>query len=305
MLTKISSFLRPISILTLSCVVSCGSPSASGGGVPTTESQGAKTNDTAQGRFIWLPEKLFSFELPEGSFADTANGVPFKMIFVEGGKFVMGDQFGEGEPDEKPHPVSMSSYFIGQTEVTQRLWEAVMGNNPSYYSDCPDCPVEQICWQDAQVFLKKLNLLTGKKYRLPTEAEWEFAARERGKKIRFANGRDTARDDQINFDALQNSDLPYAPKGIFRDRTTPVMSFPPNSLGIFDMSGNVWEFCSDWYGEYVGKQDPTGPKTGTYKVFRGGSWANGAEYNRCSSRENNAVGGRLDIYGMRLAQSAD
>jgi formylglycine-generating enzyme required for sulfatase activity len=242
--------------------------------------------------------------LPSGSFTDTVNGIPFVMVAVAGGPFVMGDLFGEGEPDEQKHPVRLDDYWLGQTEVTQRLWHAVMGYNPSYYHGCPECPVEQICWQDAQKFLEKLNRLTGKSYRLPTEAEWEYAARERGRKIRFANGKDTIGHDLANYDATVDPVPAYAKKGRAKQRTIPVRSFPPNALGLFDMSGNVWEFCSDWYGEYGDSgQNPQGPKIGSYRVFRGGSWANSVEYCRATSRDFNAVGGRLDIYGFRLAHS--
>ena len=245
----------------------------------------------------------YGVPLPPGSFSDTVNGVPFTMVAVAGGEFEMGDLFGDGEADENRHRVVLPDYFLGETEVTQRLWQAVMGKNPSFFEGCPDCPVEQICWQDAKLFLDKLNALTGRSYRLPTEAEWEFAARERGKKVRFANGRDTATTDRMNFDARPENNLGYAVAGIFRDRTVPVKSFPPNGLGLFEMSGNVWEFCSDWYGAYPHRKDvaPNGPKQGTYRVLRGGSWANDSRYCRASDRDFNTLVNQFDYFGFRLA----
>ncbi len=243
--------------------------------------------------------------LPVGSFTDTVNGIPFVMVAVAGGTFVMGDLFGEGDSDEKKHSVRLDDYWLGQTEVTQRLWHAVMGYNPSYYADCPQCPVEQICWQDAQKFLEKLNRLTEKNYRLPTEAEWEFAARERGRKKRFANGQDTIGQDLANYDATADPIPAYAKKGRYRQRTTPVAFFPPNALGLFDMSGNVWEFCSDWYGEYLTANvyNPQGARQGVYRVLRGGSWANDSRYCRAAKRDYNTHINRFDYFGFRLAHS--
>ncbi|MDW8211279.1 MAG: SUMF1/EgtB/PvdO family nonheme iron enzyme [Cytophagales bacterium] len=228
-------------------------------------------------------------DLPR-SYIETVNGVSFKMIYVEGGSFLMGDIFGEGESDEKPvHEVSVDSYYIGETEVTQALWKAVMGENPSFFQNCDECPVEQVGWEDAQRFIAKLNQLTGRRYRLPTEAEWEYAARERGRAVRFGNGQDILRSSQANFDArAEYNKQSYSVAGKHIGKTTPVKSFKPNSLGLYDMAGNVWEWCSDWYDKAYYQNSPSrnppGPDSGTYRVMRGGSWLNEAELVRVASR---------------------
>jgi formylglycine-generating enzyme required for sulfatase activity len=142
-------------------------------------------------------------DLPR-NYTETVNGVSFTMIYVEGGTFQMGDTLGEGYSDEKPaHPVTLDGYHLGQTEVTQALWQAVMGANPSGFKNCGQCPVEQVSWEEAQAFIQKLNQLTGKKYALPTEAQWEYAARERGRRVRFGNGQDILRPSEANFDASE------------------------------------------------------------------------------------------------------
>jgi formylglycine-generating enzyme required for sulfatase activity len=171
--------------------------------------------------------------------------------------------------DAKPHKVKLRSYYMQKTEVTQELWEAVMGSNPSYINGCPNCPVEQVSWVDIQQFISKLNAKTGKTYRLPTEAEWEFAARG-GKK---SKGYKYAGSNEIEAVAwyYKNNE----------NKTHPVGQKSPNELGIYDMTGNVWEWCSDWYGEsYYNSSpgnNPQGPDSGTYRVIRGGSWLNYAE----------------------------
>ena len=190
-----------------------------------------------------------------------------EFVKVKGGTFTMGDAAFE---DAKPHKVKLRSYYMQKTEVTQELWEAVMGSNPSYFNGCPNCPVEQVSWVDIQQFISKLNAKTGKTYRLPTEAEWEFAARG-GKK---SKGYKYAGSNEIEAVAwyYKNNE----------NKTHPVGQKSPNELGIYDMTGNVWEWCSDWYGEsYYNSSpgnNPQGPDSGTYRVMRGGSWRISAEY---------------------------
>jgi sulfatase modifying factor 1 len=153
--------------------------------------------------------------------------------------------------------------------VTQAQWQEVMGNNPSYFKDCDQCPVESVSWNDVQDFIRKLNGLTGKNYRLPTEAEWEFAARGGNKSGGFKySGSD-------NIGTVACYDFNSSKK------TTTVGTKFDNELGIFDMSGNVWEWCSDWYGSYSGtfQRNPQGASSGQNRVLRGGSWYTGAS--RC------------------------
>ncbi|SOD96425.1 SUMF1/EgtB/PvdO family nonheme iron enzyme [Spirosoma fluviale] len=204
--------------------------------------------------------------------------LPFaQMVYIPEGTFQMGDTRNEGDKDEKPvHTVTVSGFLMGKYEVTQRQWEAIMSNNPSHFKDCPDCPVEQVSWNDVQEFLEKLNARTGGNYRLPTEAEWEYAAGGgAGTRTRFGNGRDVLDPAEANFDGRETYKKPYSKAGNYRGETIPVGTFRANALGLYDMSGNVWEWCADWYGTYSSssQSSPVGPTTGLTRVFRGGSWA--------------------------------
>ena len=216
------------------------------------------------------------------------------MVYVSGGIFTMGatsEQGSEADRDEKPtHQVTLSSFSIGRYEVTQEEWEAVMGSNPSHFKGAKR-PVERVSWNDCQTFIRKLNAMTGKNFRLPTEAEWEFAARggnsSRGYKYAGGNSLGSV----VWYDDNSN------------DQTHNVGTKSPNELGLYDMSGNVWEWCSDWYGSYSSSSqtNPKGPSTGSYRVFRGGSWYNNARYCRVSNRSNNSPGYSDDNLGFRLA----
>ena len=226
----------------------------------------------------------------------TVNGVSFDMIAVEGGTFTMGataEQGSDAYDDEKPaHQVTLSSYYIGKTEVTQELWQAVMGSNPSYFSDT-NLPVETVSWNDCQSFIAKLNELTGKKFRLPTEAEWEYAARGGNKNQGYKySGSNTIDDVAWNY---SNSS----------SKTHPVATKAPNELGIYDMSGNVWEWCSDWYGSYSSsaQTNPTGATSGSYRVLRGGSWGRNARNCRVSYRNYGSPGRTNGGIGLRLSLS--
>lgn len=226
----------------------------------------------------------------------TVNGVSFTMVEVEGGTFTMGataEQGAAAKKDEKPaHQVSLSSYSIGKTEVTQELWQAVMGSNPSYFIGNMNRPVECVSWEDCQTFITKLNEMTGKTFRLPTEAEWEFAARggNQSKGYRYAGS------SKINDVAWYSN--------ISGSVTRPVGTKCMNELGLYDMSGNVWEWCQDWYGEYSSEAqtNPTGPEEGyPYRVIRGGSWVNAATVCRVSSRGTEVQFGGIRYVGLRLA----
>ena len=221
------------------------------------------------------------------------DGVSFTMKFVEGGTFQMGatsEQGRKANRNEKPtHSVTLSTFMMGETEVTQALWKAVMGDNPSYYKG-DNLPVDKVSWNDIQEFVRKLNQKTGKNFRLPTEAEWEYAARggKKSKGYKFA-GSNTIDDVAWYWD---NSDW----------KCHSVKTKSPNELGLYDMSGNVWEWCQDWYGSYgSGTQtDPQGPSSGSFRVLRGGSWYYNARNCRVSNRVSNAPGYGGNSLGFRL-----
>lgn len=207
---------------------------------------------------ILVPAKAYTPE--EESF--TANGITFKMITVDGGSFTMGNSTGDNE--EKPeHQVTLSTYKIGKIEVTQALWQAVMGSNPSHFTGNVQRPVETVSWYDCQAFILKLNQLTGKQFRLPTEAEWEFAARggNRSQGYKYAGSNTLG---NVAWCGLNSGSM-----------THPVNTKSSNELGVYDMSGNVLEWCQDWYGSYtsVSQTNPTGASSGTNYVIRGGSWS--------------------------------
>ena len=224
----------------------------------------------------------------------TVGGVSFKMMPVEGGSFTMGspDNDTDANDDEKPqHAVTLSSFYMGETEVTQALWKAVMdGNNPSYFTGDDNLPVEKVSWDDCQTFIAKLNQMTGKTFRLPTEAEWEYAARG-GKKPK---GYEYAGSGNIDLVAWYDDNS--------ESKTHPVGTKTKNDLGLYDMSGNVWEWCGDWYGSYSSEAqtNPTGPATGSYRVYRGGSWFSFALYCRVSFRNYSTPSNRDDNLGLRL-----
>ena len=233
----------------------------------------------------------------------TVGGVSFKMVAVQGGTFTMGatpEQGSDAYDNEKPaHQVTLSSYSIGQTEVTQELWLAVMGSNPSYFTGNLQRPVEKVSWNDCQTFISKLNQMTGKNFRLPTEAEWEYAARggNRSQGYKYA-GSNTVGDVAWYSDnsyALGSSNPDYG--------THPVATKAPNELGLYDMSGNVWEWCQDWYDSYSSnaQTNPTGPASGSYRGHRGCCWSGHARYCRVSSRYSHAPSYSDHNLGFRLA----
>ncbi|MBS7150077.1 MAG: SUMF1/EgtB/PvdO family nonheme iron enzyme [Prevotella sp.] len=230
----------------------------------------------------------------EGSQTFTVNGAKFTMVPVEGGTFTMGatsEQGSDAWDEEKPaHKVTLSDYYIGQTEVTQALWKAVMGSNPSD-SKGDNLPVEQVSWDDCQVFIQNLNQLTGKQFRLPTEAEWEYAARggRKSRGYKYAGGND------IGLVAWYEDNS--------GNETHPVATKQANELGIYDMSGNVWEWCSDRYGDYQSssQSDPQGPSSDSIRVGRGGSCYRNARLCRVSFRYGSFLDCRFIILGLRLS----
>jgi formylglycine-generating enzyme required for sulfatase activity len=245
------------------------------------------------------PEKrpLVPFDTPNKDlFIDPLLGVEF--VLVKGGCFHMGDPYGEGLVNELPlHEVCLDDYYIGRYEITQGQWKAVMGHNPARFKKGDDYPVEQVSWRDIQDFLGKLNQRNHINYRLPTEAEWEFAARSRGRNERWA-GTDIEQD--LDGYAWFNANSGKS--------THPVGRKKPNELGIYDLSGNVEEWVLDWYAqEYYGAsspRNPTGPESGISKVLRGGSWSYKPRYNRTSRRGDGSLSARVYNAGFRLALPA-
>ncbi|MCP4600358.1 MAG: SUMF1/EgtB/PvdO family nonheme iron enzyme [Proteobacteria bacterium] len=228
-------------------------------------------------------------------------GMTFKLISA--GTFTMGSP--ENEPgrysDETQHQVTLTnSYYMQTTEVTQAQWVAVMGSNPSYHSSCPTCPVERVSWNDVQSYIIALNAMGQGTYFLPTEAQWEYAARA-GTTTAFANGGITETGcgydpnlDQMGWYCYNSGDT-----------THPVAQKQANAWGLYDMHGNVWEFCQYWYGSYPAGPvtDPVGPSSGSYRVLRGGSWGNYARRCRSAHRLRNSPGFRGASLGFRLART--
>ena len=216
------------------------------------------------------------------------------MVYVQGGTFMMGatsEQGSDAYEFEKPaHQVTVSSFSIGKYEVTQEEWEAVMGSNPSHFKGAKR-PVENVSWFDCQQFIQKLNAMTGKNFRLPTEAEWEFAARGGTKSwgAKYAGN--------SSIDAVAWHD------GNSGSQTHDVGQKSPNELGLYDMSGNVWEWCQDWSGSYSSSSQINlgGPSSGSYRVYRGGGWLDPVRNCRVSCRSHEAPSFCNSIIGLRLA----
>ena len=227
----------------------------------------------------------------------TVNGVSFNMVKVDGGTFTMGateEQGGYANDDEKPaHSVTLDGYMIGQTEVTQALWQAVMGDNPSEFKGDDQRPVESVSWDDCQEFIKRLNAETGKHFRLPTEAEWEFAARGGNKSKGYKYSGSNTLGNVAWYDDNSGS------------TTHPVGTKTANELGIYDMNGNVYEWCSDWYDDkYYSSSpnsNPQGPSSGPCRVRRGGSWFFNDRFCRVTFRNRINPGFRYDYLGLRLS----
>ena len=231
------------------------------------------------------------------------------MVFIKGDCYQMGDTFGDGKDDEKPvHEVCVDDFYLGKYELTQREWKEVMGNNMASFYDCgDDCPADNVSWNNVQEFIRRLNVKTSMNYRLPTEAEWEYAAREGGKKLRFATGKNIIGPDEANFNGSLKYKKPYSLPGIYRTKTISAKSLLPNSLGLYNMSGNVWEWVQDWYDKNYyqnsPRNNPKGPGSGEYRVLRGGSWGNLSNNLRAAKRHRDRPdSNRRMLYGFRLAR---
>jgi formylglycine-generating enzyme required for sulfatase activity len=232
-----------------------------------------------------------------GNVVDLGNGVTLETVSLSGGEFTMGSETSQWDDEKPPHRVRVSPFAIGKYPVTQAQWKAVMGANPSGFKG-DDRPVENVSWEDCMEFIKRLNQKTGLKFRLPTEAEWEYAARA-GSTTEFCFGDDEKQlGDYAWFD--ENSG----------NTTHPVGQKKPNNFGLFDMHGNVWEWCSDWYSESYYEEckgqgtvvDPSGPSAGSFRVYRGGGWNGFAVYCRSALRFFDAPGNRYDLLGFRLVR---
>ncbi len=228
---------------------------------------------------------------PKDIILDPSEIIP--LVYVEGGTFQMGDR--KGEPMESfVHPVSVNSFYIGKYEVTQREWREIMGSNPSAFNNCAECPVEKVSYDEATVFLKRLSEKTGKHYRLPTEAEWEYAARGGNKSMAYpyAGGNSTG---SIGwFDKNANKS------------THAVGKKQPNELGIYDMSGNIYEWCSDWFKERYYKSsprdNPKGPPSGDARVIRGGSWKFNVKELKVTNRKFVRPSSKYNDVGFRVVR---
>ncbi len=222
----------------------------------------------------------------------SVNGVSFNMIKVTGGTFQMGKS-ADGDDVTPVHDVTLSDYSIGETEVTQELWQAVMGSNPSYFKG-DNLPVECVSWNDCQTFIQKLNQLTGQNFRLPTEAEWEFAAKGGTQSMGYTYSGSNIIDDVAWY--WDNSSR----------KTHEVATKAPNELGIYDMTGNVWEWCRDWDDSYSSspQTNPTGPSSGSSRVLRGGCWDFYATICRTAVRGGSSPSHSRYYIGLRLAHSS-
>lgn len=238
----------------------------------------------------------FSGSLTQDIQSFTVNGVTFEMICVLGGTYKMGatsEQGGDAIDSEYPvHQVTLNSYYIGKYEVTQALWNAVTGSAQSYFKG-NNLPIEMVSWEDCQEFIKKLNTYTGKSFRLPTEAEWEYAARGGNKSKGYIYSGGNIIDDVAWYDVNSS------------EKTHSVGTKSPNELGIYDMTGNVWEWCSDWFGIYNDSSqiNPEGPSKGSGRILRGGAYTDYAKRCRISRRNLNTPDRRYVNVGLRLVLS--
>lgn len=270
-------------------------------GVPLKNVRGAVGSNISSGdkQITWkVLEDRESLVGDRIKFKVVASKLPLKpkeiwepeMVFVQGGIFQMGSNF--GELNERPiHSTSLSAFYIGKFEVTQAQWIAIMGNNPAYFQNCQQCPVESVSWREVQEFITKLNSITGKKYRLPSEAEWEYAAKGGKSSIGYLY----SGSNNLNSVAWYNENSD--------SKTHSVGSKQSNEIGLYDMTGNVMEWCADWYGNYSMKSlsNPVGPITGEYRILRGGSWRSFPTDCSTSFRQKNDLDSRQINCGFRLA----
>jgi formylglycine-generating enzyme required for sulfatase activity len=243
---------------------------------------------------------------PKDPPKEFTNSIGMKFAWIPAGTFTMGSPKEEKERDanETQHKVTLTrGFYMGVHLVTQEQWQEVMGTNPSFFKGEKNLPVEQVSWDDCQEFIKKLREKDKKLCRLPTEAEWEYSCRA-GTKTPFHFG-ETISTDQTNY----NGNFAYGTgkKGVFRAKTTPVDTFPANAWGLFDLHGNVWQWCQDWYGDYPPKDvvDPQGPEKGIFRVQRGGSWLGNPGICRSAVRRGNGPDIGFNFSGLRVVFCLD
>ncbi|MGQ9655546.1 MAG: formylglycine-generating enzyme family protein [Thermodesulfobacteriota bacterium] len=244
----------------------------------------------------------------------TSNSLGMEFVLIPSGGFLMGSPPNEPfrDHDESQHKVLLSKpFYIQTTEVTQGQWKALMGQNPSHFKECGDrCPVERVSWFDGKKFVERLNQRGEGRYRLPTEAEWEYVCRAGtssafywGEAVDCAKamfGNNSLRGVVLCLDRVESL-------GLKRDSPAPVASYPPNPWGVFDMHGNVWEWCEDWYAPYPQGEvsDPKGPGSGEMKVRRGGSWFKFGTFCRSANRNFAHPANRYSTTGLRLVREVN
>jgi len=234
------------------------------------------------------------------------NAIGMKFVWIPSGEFMMGSsnqEKGRGDDEHHRKVTLTKGFYLGIHTVTQGEWLAVTGSNPSHFKGDKNLPVENVSWNDCQDFCKKLREKDKKPYRLPTEAEWEYACRA-GTATPYHFGA-TLSDDLANYNARFTYGKGMA--GVFREKTTPVGSFKANAWGLFDMHGNVWQWCNDWHGGYSAKEviDPQGPKSSKTRVLRGGSWGSHPIFCRSANRNFSDPENRTEYYGVRVCFDID
>jgi formylglycine-generating enzyme required for sulfatase activity len=222
-----------------------------------------------------------------------------ELVLIKGGCFKMGNIFGDGDPDEKPtHLVCVDDFYLSKFETTQKQWRMITDSNPSQNKKGDEYPVDAVTKWEVDEYIKQLNKMAADGFRLPTEAEWEYACRSGGKKLRYGTHNDQITGETANQEGEADGYIKSAPVG----------SYPPNLLGLFDMSGNVSEWTADWYDReyytYSPKENPKGADAQKARHFarRGGSWYNKSRYLSCSIRNWRDPGFRLMDLGFRLAR---